>query len=290
MQAISPVGTRLILGRHYYHPSSSSTPVFAGPPQSITFDPASFPSPTILSVRQHPFTPIARTAEPPKRKTPRVKCPVEQREYTRRIKKQNMERRRRASISDKISSMYYLASSMIGVDSHRQQPQKVEKADILSFCLGVLNGFSELLQTRPDLQEKVKNLYSLVKDSRPAVPEEQSSGTNPPPGPVSPHRTPATEAVRRPSVADSGIEDCSVLDLSKPPAPVEPQARDVSFTISPIAIRSRDECTALPLRFRIKRHRKSSPDGGTLNPTCVPCPSENSAVPGRAPLWRPYLD
>ncbi|VDL92987.1 unnamed protein product [Schistocephalus solidus] len=288
MQAVASIEAHFLLPRYS---SSSSTPVVAGPPQSITFKPVPFSSPAaIFSVCQRTSTPIVRNAESLKLKTSRVKYPVEQREYTRRIKKQNMERRRRASISDKISAMYYLASSMIGVESQRQQQQKIEKADILSFCLSVLNGFSELLQTRPDLQEKVKKLYSLVKDSRPvALPKCQFPGANRPSAPppsLYPLRTPAMETVGRPPVADSGIEDCSVLDLSKTSVPAVPQSRDASFTISPIAIRSGGECTAVPLRFRIKRQRRSSPGDASLNS----CPSETPAVSCTASLWRPYLD
>ncbi|VDL99896.1 unnamed protein product [Schistocephalus solidus] len=83
MQAVASIETHFLLPRYS---SSSSTPVVAGPPQSNTFKPVPFYSPAaIFPVCQRTSTPIVRNAESLKRKTSRVKYPIEQSEYTRRV-------------------------------------------------------------------------------------------------------------------------------------------------------------------------------------------------------------
>ncbi|VDO70685.1 unnamed protein product [Schistosoma mattheei] len=42
--------------------------------------------------------------------------PLEYRDQTRRLKKQNLERRRRACISDKMNALHNLAMNLIGKD------------------------------------------------------------------------------------------------------------------------------------------------------------------------------
>ncbi|CAH8487826.1 unnamed protein product [Heterobilharzia americana] len=79
----------------------------------------------------------------------RSNVPLEIREQTRRLKKQNMERRRRACISDKMNALHNLAMNLIGIDPNEYH--KVEKADILNLCYNVFKGIANITKDEPDL-------------------------------------------------------------------------------------------------------------------------------------------
>nr|CDS24977.1 STARP-like antigen [Echinococcus granulosus] len=68
-----------------------------------------------------------------------------QRFESRRVKKQNMERVRRARISDKIAQLHGLALSMVGKD-----------VEMLGFCHDVLSSLRNLLVESPDMMERLK--------------------------------------------------------------------------------------------------------------------------------------
>ncbi|XP_018644867.1 hypothetical protein Smp_132790 [Schistosoma mansoni] len=73
--------------------------------------------------------------------------PPELREQTRRIKKQNIERSRRACIANKMSELHKLAMNLIGINISEQQ--KTEKVDILGMCYEVFKNVAVLLNENP---------------------------------------------------------------------------------------------------------------------------------------------
>ncbi|CAH8473470.1 unnamed protein product [Schistosoma rodhaini] len=90
----------------------------------------------------------------------RSNVPPEIREQTRRLKKQNMERRRRACISDKMNALHNLAMNLIGIDPNKCH--KVEKADILNLCQSVFEGITNIAKDEPKFQERLRKLrYNL---------------------------------------------------------------------------------------------------------------------------------
>uniref|UniRef100_A0A3Q0KM37 STARP antigen, putative n=1 Tax=Schistosoma mansoni TaxID=6183 RepID=A0A3Q0KM37_SCHMA len=90
----------------------------------------------------------------------RSNVPPEIREQTRRLKKQNMERRRRACISDKMNALHNLAMDLIGIDPNKCH--KVEKADILNLCQSVFEGITNIAKDEPKFQERLRKLrYNL---------------------------------------------------------------------------------------------------------------------------------
>ncbi|VDP67621.1 unnamed protein product [Echinostoma caproni] len=77
----------------------------------------------------------------------RSTVPPEQREHVRRLKKQNMERRRRACIADKMNALHSLAMNLIGEDP--AQYQKAEKADLLNMCYNVFEHLVTIVNDEP---------------------------------------------------------------------------------------------------------------------------------------------
>ncbi|KAH9595541.1 hypothetical protein MS3_00001545 [Schistosoma haematobium] len=94
----------------------------------------------------------------------RSNVPPEIREQTRRLKKQNMERRRRACISDKMNALHNLAMNLIGIDPN--ECHKVEKADILNLCHSVFKGIANIAKDEPELQTRLRKLrHNLIESS-----------------------------------------------------------------------------------------------------------------------------
>ncbi|VDO67551.1 unnamed protein product [Schistosoma margrebowiei] len=79
------------------------------------------------------------------------------------MKKQNMERRRRACISDKMNALHNLAMNLIGIDPH--ECHKVEKADILNLCHSVFKGIANIAKDEPELQTRLRKLRHNLIDS-----------------------------------------------------------------------------------------------------------------------------
>ncbi|CAI2724478.1 unnamed protein product [Schistosoma spindalis] len=100
----------------------------------------------------------------PSKRGRRSNVPPEIREQTRRLKKQNMERRRRACISDKMNALHNLAMNLIGIDPH--ECHKVEKADILNLCHSVFKGIANIAKDEPELQTRLRKLrHNLIESS-----------------------------------------------------------------------------------------------------------------------------
>ncbi|KAK4474070.1 hypothetical protein MN116_003379 [Schistosoma mekongi] len=93
----------------------------------------------------------------------RSNVPPEIREQTRRLKKQNMERKRRACISDKMNALHNLAMNLIGIDPN--ECHKVEKADILNLCHNVFKGIASIAKDEPELQIRLRKLRHNLTDS-----------------------------------------------------------------------------------------------------------------------------
>ncbi|TNN11733.1 hypothetical protein EWB00_004253 [Schistosoma japonicum] len=93
----------------------------------------------------------------------RSDVPPEIREQTRRLKKQNMERKRRACISDKMNALHNLAMNLIGIDPN--ECHKVEKADILNLCHNVFKGIASIAKDEPELQTRLRKLRHNLTDS-----------------------------------------------------------------------------------------------------------------------------
>ncbi|CAI2724475.1 unnamed protein product [Schistosoma spindalis] len=87
--------------------------------------------------------------------------PPELREQTRRIKKQNIERSRRACIANKMSELHKLAMNLIGLNISEQQ--KTEKVDILGMCYEVFQNVAVLLNENPELKEKLKQMCHEIR-------------------------------------------------------------------------------------------------------------------------------
>ncbi|CAH8831859.1 unnamed protein product [Trichobilharzia szidati] len=87
--------------------------------------------------------------------------PREIREQTRRIKKQNIERSRRACIANQMTELHKLAMNLIGLEISEQT--KIEKVDILRICYEVFGNVGILLNERPDLKEKLKQMCHSVQ-------------------------------------------------------------------------------------------------------------------------------
>ncbi|VDL92989.1 unnamed protein product [Schistocephalus solidus] len=94
------------------------------------------------------------------------------------IKKQRMERRRRACISDKMNALHNLAVSLVGQDPEKFQ--RVEKADILANCLGVLQGLYEVVQQQPDLKVELQKIGSKLASQAPEGQETRTESQKPP--------------------------------------------------------------------------------------------------------------
>ncbi|CAH8478676.1 unnamed protein product [Heterobilharzia americana] len=92
----------------------------------------------------------------------RSNVPLEIREQTRRLKKQNMERKRRACISDKMNALHNLAIHLLGIDPHADH--KVEKADILNLCHSVFEGVANIAKEEPELRERLKRLRNTLNE------------------------------------------------------------------------------------------------------------------------------
>ncbi|KAL5972124.1 hypothetical protein TSMEX_000151 [Taenia solium] len=91
---------------------------------------------------------------------------LDDREMRRKVKKQNMERRRRACISDKLSALHGLAVSLVGEKPQQRSRQRMEITDILNQCVNVLERLSELVKSEPELQLKLRGLkLPLAKES-----------------------------------------------------------------------------------------------------------------------------
>ncbi|VDP92871.1 unnamed protein product [Echinostoma caproni] len=120
-----------------------------------------------LQQQQQPQPPPTETCAvtvntPIHRRGRKSTVPPEQREQIRRLKKQNMERRRRACISDKMNALHSMAMSVVGIDAAVQQ--KVEKADILGICYTVLEGIAKLANERPELRSQLHGLRSYLQE------------------------------------------------------------------------------------------------------------------------------
>ncbi|KAK4474068.1 hypothetical protein MN116_003378 [Schistosoma mekongi] len=100
--------------------------------------------------------PVPQNSSTPSRRGRRSNVPPEIREQTRRLKKQNMERRRRACISDKMNALHNLAMNLIGIDSCEYH--KVEKADILNLCQSVFEGITNIAKDEPEFKSRLRKL------------------------------------------------------------------------------------------------------------------------------------
>nr|CDS28381.1 STARP-like antigen [Hymenolepis microstoma]CUU99879.1 STARP-like antigen [Hymenolepis microstoma] len=129
-----------------------------------------FSVPAIAPRPENPV-PSSSTVARGKRSIP----PIDDREMRRRVKKQNMERRRRACISDKLTALHSLAVSLIGEKPQQQTNQRTEITDMLNQCVNVLKGISEFVKSEPELQAKMHRLR--IKPS--SVSEDQKRRKRP---------------------------------------------------------------------------------------------------------------
>ncbi|KAG5448685.1 hypothetical protein CSKR_104112 [Clonorchis sinensis] len=104
----------------------------------------------------------------------RSTVPPEQREQIRRLKKQNMERRRRACITDKMNALHNLAMDLIGEDP--KQYQKTEKADLLNICYAVFENVVSIVKEQPEIQLRIQQLSDQFRDKN--TPESNNTGQN----------------------------------------------------------------------------------------------------------------
>ncbi|KAL5108578.1 hypothetical protein TcWFU_002205 [Taenia crassiceps] len=132
----------------------------AAPVEPIIVEQASNTRPTsyplVPTIAPKLDAPIVSSSEAVKGKRPLL--PLDDRELRRRVKKQNMERRRRACISDKLAALHSLAVSLVGEEPQQRSQQRTEITDILNQCVRVLQSLSELVKSEPELQLKLRRL------------------------------------------------------------------------------------------------------------------------------------
>ncbi|VDQ00971.1 unnamed protein product [Trichobilharzia regenti] len=102
--------------------------------------------------------------------------PREIREQTRRIKKQNIERSRRACIANQMTELHKLAMNLIGLEISEQI--KIEKVDILRICYEVFGNVGILLNERPDLKEKLRQMCHSVQTKSLSKHQEVTDSNN----------------------------------------------------------------------------------------------------------------
>ncbi|VDP97350.1 unnamed protein product [Trichobilharzia regenti] len=112
----------------------------------------------------------------PSRRGRRSNVPPEIREQTRRLKKQNMERRRRACISDKMNALHNLAMNLIGIDP--EKCGKVEKADILNLCHAVFQGIANISKDEPELRSRLQKLRHTLNQTGCSSSSSSSASTS----------------------------------------------------------------------------------------------------------------
>ncbi|CDI97378.1 STARP-like antigen [Echinococcus multilocularis] len=85
----------------------------------------------------------------------------------RRVKKQKVERARRARISDKMVELHALALSMAGQEAScpsiycfAESSVRMEKAEMLNFCCEVLSGLHKLLEENPEVKTPLQTSHS----------------------------------------------------------------------------------------------------------------------------------
>ncbi|VDM23385.1 unnamed protein product [Hydatigera taeniaeformis] len=75
----------------------------------------------------------------------------------RRVKKQRMERVRRARISDKIAQLHGLALSIVGVDAETNV--RAEKVEMLGLCDEVLHSVKRMLVSNADMLQLLRAFH-----------------------------------------------------------------------------------------------------------------------------------
>uniref|UniRef100_A0A5K3ER55 BHLH domain-containing protein n=1 Tax=Mesocestoides corti TaxID=53468 RepID=A0A5K3ER55_MESCO len=214
----------------------------------------------------------SNSSEPARGRKPLL--PVDDREMKRRVKKQNMERRRRACISDKLSALHSLAVSLVGEKPHQQTQQRTEITDILNQCVNVLQGLSDFVKSEPELQAKMHRLGVPLKE-----PDQHS------------------KAASTSKVAKDEDDQENVPARSSAFTPVGSHRMSTSTPLAPRPVLLTED---LPT-FRQKRE---STDSGycwlTSPPEHTPSSSSLNTEENRSHkrprqssptlLWRPYLD
>ncbi|VDK39445.1 unnamed protein product [Taenia asiatica] len=141
-------------------------PISTSPPslEPIIVDLSNNTQPSVPPIAPKLDAPISSFSGAAKGK--RSLSPLDDREMRRKVKKQNMERRRRACISDKLSALHGLAVSLVGEKPRQRSRQRMEITDILNQCVNVLERLSELVKSEPELQLKLRGLkIPLAKES-----------------------------------------------------------------------------------------------------------------------------
>ncbi|KAL3318996.1 hypothetical protein Ciccas_002343 [Cichlidogyrus casuarinus] len=142
---------------HYFLPNTTYFN-FCSTPQQVKVESTMVPPHQMVIPK--PDSPVAKV---PKKRGRKSLIPIEERESTRRFKKRNMERKRRAYIADKMTALHNLTLSLVGEDPSKHQ--KMEKADILNLCHSVMRSLSEVVAANPELAEKVRSqVGDQIKD------------------------------------------------------------------------------------------------------------------------------
>ncbi|TGZ59211.1 hypothetical protein CRM22_009210 [Opisthorchis felineus] len=206
--------------------------------------------------------PRCATGKP--RRGRRSLLPPEQREQTRRLKKQNMERRRRACISDKINALHNLALSIVGLDVDQQtqvqsqqlnQQHRLEKADILTTCYKVFEGIAKIAKEKPELQMRLRQLRFKDRHHQPTdnvclFPDETTQSSSCSDGTVSVVSAPDGSIRRNSRIKEtpcrfSHIPPGNTSELNKPPITIlmagKPHCRKSSSTVDSGIYSSPDE-------------------------------------------------
>ncbi|KAM7543261.1 hypothetical protein Aperf_G00000007114 [Anoplocephala perfoliata] len=113
----------------------------------------------------HSVTPSTSSSAAPSIRRPFGQ--LSEREMRKRIKKQKLERRRRANITDKLSTVHKLAVSLVGGNENHLN-QKTEITEKLDQCANVMEFLTEVVNANPDLKAKIQrpDLLSMKSSER----------------------------------------------------------------------------------------------------------------------------
>ncbi|KAL3318995.1 hypothetical protein Ciccas_002342 [Cichlidogyrus casuarinus] len=105
------------------------------------------------------------------------KCLPEEALLARKLKKQNLERRRRAQISLKMDQIHALSLKLIGSSSNTGG-EKPEKTDILNICHVVLRGLVNVVNGNQELVTRVREEWAKFSVAQPDASNNTSSSSS----------------------------------------------------------------------------------------------------------------
>ncbi|VDD76340.1 unnamed protein product [Mesocestoides corti] len=114
----------------------------------------------------------------------RSTMPLEQRQAMRRVKKRDLERRRRAGISKKKIELHDIAMSLVGGDPRKQS--RLDTSSQLTDCIQVLQSLLYVIREMPEVQARLRTAYGRLFCLRMDPSVDKDKENMPPPTPIQP--------------------------------------------------------------------------------------------------------